>query len=499
MPENIAQPSPASRQPLTAEQIQLLRQLSEPLQRGDRNQVRNILLQNVDEFVGNSNNVIDGNEVELLRNLVYGDVGNVANRDEFRTIQQQLAYQLPQLGILRAPPGVGERRFEQEINNLVRNDRPNYNNVNFRRNLTSNQVNNIERGMATWRRNNVHNSFAMPSSSLRNIASNSAQSGLQALQNTNPSALQDLNGIPLDERQQQLRGLLHAFWTNDGSNIRFINMQELEAIRQWGIENYNGDMETFQRDFNELFARSIQEDTPFSIQLIARQWAQASGSSNFIGQGSENFRTFFDNLGTHLGQTLVNSGQVGLDGIIAAYHGQDEHAGFDNIVLRVVNGQVQIQRSISPHGNLHKVTYLFDGGEGNIESPGGGGFGSGSTIDNVQGATSPPRVEPRILQARFESLKQKINSSDLDQGIKQDITSFLNNFGSYIASSDLGGLTANLATLQGYLNNQSLPSDIKTEIRSFISQVQSFIRELQSKQTTEHAHSHDREYTHDAE
>lgn len=101
-PFNINQPQPAPRPVLNAKHTRVLQALRDggALNGNTLNVAvaRQILIANVDQFVdagGNSNNVLDGNEITFLRDLI-----NVNAGDEFVPLQQALSNSGRQLGIV---------------------------------------------------------------------------------------------------------------------------------------------------------------------------------------------------------------------------------------------------------------------------------------------------------------------------------------------------------------------------------------------------------------
>ena len=171
-----------------------------------------------------------------------------------------------------------------------------------------------------------------------------------------------------DRREDQLRGLIRHAWTNDARGYRLFSTAELGHIYNWGKENYkdaegNFDKEAFKNNFRQLFSKSIDEDTPFSKKLILQQWANAAGSSTFLGSKGEDFKDLFDSMGHGLAQDVARKTNAKPGTVLASYHGQGEHEGFDNV--QVVMGEdrkPEIKRSPSGN-NKGKIGYYFGDNE----------------------------------------------------------------------------------------------------------------------------------------
>ncbi|GEM_PF-3685052 len=463
-PFNINQPQPAPRPVLNDNHRRVLNALRDGgALNGNALNVattRQILIDNVDQFVGagsvgNRNNILDANEITFLRDLI-----NVNAGDEFVALQQALSNSARQLGIVTTTPATNEGA----VNDAVRTDVPDVNRLAGRLPGGPQTVSQIENGMQRWRLRNVGNTFSLPSGGLARAAQRALQSSRLA---DNDPKLQGLEG-----NRRDLRKILHSFWNNDRRGIKFLSIQEIGAIRQWAMTAYGAEnIGQFQQDFNELFAKSVREDTPFSMDLMARQWTQASGSSAFLGQNGSGFRGFFDNFGQSIGSAVITERGLRPGDIIAAYNGQSEHPGFDNVILKVgADGRtVEIQRSISPHGDTRKIGYVFEEGEGNIDVPPGGAFGG----VGEPGAQNPiTRLHRELTEANIEGLNELIGR--------------LPDF----ASTSIGDMTIDqlraLESLLADLNNSpQTPERIKTNIRRLQGIIQGRIRTLSSPTSSE--------------
>jgi hypothetical protein len=455
-PFNINQPQSAPRPVLNANHRRVLNALRDggALNGNTLNVAiaRQILIANVDQFVGaggNSNNVLDGDEITFLRDLI-----NVNAGDEFVPLQQALSNSGRQLGIVTTTAATNEGA----VNDAVRADAPDLNRLaGGRLGGGAQTVRQIENGMQRWRIRNAGNTFSLPSGGLARAAQRALQSSGLA---DNDPRLQGLEG-----NKRDLRRLLYAFWNNDRRGIKFLSIQEIGAIRQWAMTAYGaGNMAQFQQDFNELFAKSVQEDTPFSMDLMARQWAQASGSSAFLGQRGSEFRSFFDNFGQSIGSAVIAERGLRPGDIIAAYNGQSEHPGFDNVILRVGDDgrTVEIQRSISPHGDTRKIGYLFEEGEGSVDVLHGGAFGAGGE----PGAGNPlTRLHGELTEANIEGLNDSL----------QALSAFSDTNIGAMSIDQLRGLESLLVDLN---NNPRIPAPIKGNIRRVQATVQARIRAL---------------------
>ena len=410
-----------------------------------------ILIANVDQFVGvgNSNNVLDGNEITFLRDLI-----NVNAGDDFVALQQALSNNARQLGVVTTQPATNEGA----VNDAVRNHTPDLSRLAGTLPDGPQTVRRIENGMQRWRVRNAGNTFNLPSQGLSAAANRALQSSRLA---DNDPKLQGLEG-----NRRDLRRILYSFWNNDPRGTKVLSVQEIGAMRQWAMTAYGPDnMSQFQQDFNELFARSVREDTPFSMDLIARQWTQVSGSSAFLGQNGSGFRSFFDNFGQSIGSAVITERGLRPGDIIAAYHGQSEHPGFDNVILKVgADGRtVEIQRSISPHGDTKKIGYVFEEGAGNIDVPPQGGAFGGQT---GPGAAQHPvtQLERELREANIQGLNELIDT----------LPAF--------ASTNIDGMNIDqlraLDGLLGDLNLPQVPSPIKANIERLRGLVQARINIL---------------------
>lgn len=461
---NVTQPTPEQRPALTENHRRVLNALRAAFTGGTLNvaQAREILTQQIDQFIpiGNRNNRIDASEITFIRDLINAQLTG-EDRDTFVPLQQALAQNARQLGIVTTTSSTDESR----VNDGVRNYSPNLQNLAGNR-LPGrvNALRQIQNNMQGWRQRNAGITFNMPRSPLLNVAN----SAIQML------GLQDM------DRRSQLRALLAHFWNNDPQGIQFINIQEFEAMRQWamqeGVYGPNG-MNDFQRDFNELFIRSIRKDTPFAVDLIANQWAQSAGSSAFLGPGGESFRGFFDGLGQALANEVVSQNRLQPGQVVAGYNGQIENPGFDNILITVGNdGQARIERSVSQHGDTKKIGYHF-GQEGQPparEETTGGGFGAG--LRNVRTTSTPPPVASTTIEERLQNLHRELTHADFqgNQSTQPHISSL-----SQFTNININTLNPQeLQSLIQILNNlkvDNLPPNLTTEVDALIRSIQNLI------------------------
>lgn len=246
----------------------------------------------------------------------------------------------------------------------------------------ANTARQIDQYWQNWRAQNSGQTFSMTSQGSMNIATN---------------AINAQNLANVQDRRQQLRGMFRQFWNNDGPGIQFLSIQEIEAMRQWGLQAYGGDVQAFQNDFNQMFLQSVREDTKFSLNLMARQWAQVSGSSNFSGNGGAAFTNLFNSLGQNIGNELIRTGNFRAGDTIARFNGQAENPAFDNVIFRVgQNNQAEILRSPGQRNLANRrINYEFEaqaaggpGQDGQRPEQAGQGFGAQGPA-GAQGAQGP--------------------------------------------------------------------------------------------------------------
>ena len=400
MVDNIANPTPAQRPALTEAQKNILRDIQRNAVRNgrlDTNQAQRILLQNIDQFVGNNNMMIDGSaEVLFLRDLINGTGG-----DEFISVQNLLSENLDRLSILRRDP----ETFENDVNRRANDFSPNYDNIaGPRLDGGANSARRIDENMARWRQDNAGNTFNVPGSNALNAAN-------EALR-TSTIPQDRLNG--LTDNQAKLRKILHSFWNNDANGVKFLSLTELEALRQWGMEAYGGNMEAFQKDLNEMFVKSVKEDTSFSMELMAMQWSQAKGSSAFFGEGREGYSKMFDSLGEAIANDVIKTKGLKKGDTVTAYNGQKENPGFDNVVIKVgEDGKAKIEVSKSQYGDVKKIGYIFDKSSRAGAPPAGGGFGAGGV--QAPGQAAPPANVNRDLKDIDKNIGEVKNELDVHQ------------------------------------------------------------------------------------
>lgn len=319
-------------------------------------------------------------------------------------------------------------------------------------------IKNIQNARSNWRVGNAGNTFAIDSKDLK--------SRVDAIANRPDLAGKD---IPT-----KLRAVLKEFWNNDGANVKFISVQELEAIRAWGESLAGKDKDDFMKNFKEQFLISVKEDTPFSVELMARQWTEIMGSSKFTGKDSEKFVDFFKDFGKGIAQGVVASKPAGTfkaGDTIAAFNGKNEHKGFDNVLFKVgADGTaIDIDISKSSMGDMFKIGYDF-GGKGAID-PAGGFGGDGGPIKKLK-EKGVKAVNDGIGDVNTE--KGKIANADAKkkaEGINIPVIT---------DTSSLADLTKLKGSLQSLAGIADIGDGLKTKITNLLKLVEELIKEREA-------------------
>lgn len=283
------------------------------------------------------------------------------------------------------------------------------------------------------------------------------------------------------EKLQGLRNVFHEFWNNDGKCIKFIDMQnEIPAIAAYakahGIST---------EDVGRVFMQSVKEDTPFSMDLMARQWAQIAGSSAFKGNNSSGFTTFFNDFGTQIANGVIDQRGLKPGQVVASFEGKSENASFDNVLITVgSNGRANIQGLSTNADALNmpgRIFYDFDGNTSGTTSSDvssstttgspNGAFGDNGTVP-VPG-TSPPKsnTEADKIKKDLEALKSKV----LKENAKE-ASPILESIGTPdLKSMDTAALGSLIDRLTDLLSIKGLSPGLVAEIRAMINRIRVFM------------------------
>lgn len=418
----LTNPSPIQRN-LTVEQKAVLQALKAKIQNRElkKDDVEKVLKEKVAGKGGNANAIDTPDEIQFVRDLFTAS----GAEDDLKPVQEALRRVAPQLKIFGTTP-------EGEVNEAVKGfgfdgDNMNYGALAGRLPGGAQSARDIESRMQRWRVRNAGNTFDMPSQALLEAAEKASQARISS---------DKLNGLETTN-QKQLRAILHTFWNNDGQGLQNISMQELEAIHQWGLAHYE-DQEQFRQDFAKIFLKSVAEDTHFNVELMARQFIQALGSSAFFGDGGEDFKNFLANSTTDLGNYLIRTNKLRHGELIAAFNGQAEHPGFDNVVLQVNDGSAEIKISPSATGDAQKIGYQF----------GKGG--------KVQLQAQPIAGQPQEGKIQVPPPQAKLDENKANEliGLLQALGSRLQH--SYESGADARNLAADITSLVSLVNSGKL-------------------------------------------
>ncbi len=446
------------KKPLTADQTKVLTKLKDEALKADKtldvDKAKAILKTNVTGLTaGKDDAFIDSEqENEFLSALLNADVG-----DEFKPLQEQLTSALKgdKLDLFKKPLGPAADKDKKvddgsvEYEKKIAGSEPLEDKDPARPTpaVKAPVIESIQSARKVWRTENVKNTFAVNSKDLKAQAAEIA------------------NAIGGADKAKQIRGILNKFWNNDGANVKFISIHELEAIRAWGEEAYvaaGKTKEDFYKDFKEQFLKSVKEDTPFSVDLMARQWTELMGSSKFVGGQSTEFKTFFTEFGKGIAQGVVDSKPAGTfkaGDTIAAFNGKAEHPGFDNVSFTVGAAGIELNISKSSMGDVFKIAYDFDGAGAAGGAGGLGGPGAGKPLPNDK--VDKVNEEIKALKAEKDKFP---DANKKAVGDLPDVT----------ADMSLDNLKALAGTLADLL--KVAPDGVKAKVTSLIGLVNELVK-----------------------
>lgn len=289
-----------------------------------------------------------------------------------------------------------------------------------------------------------------------------------------PAGLGEANTAKL----QGLRNVFHEFWNNDGKCIKFIDMKnEIPAIAAYAKEHGIS-----TEDVGKVFMQSVKEDTPFSMALMSRQWAQIAGSSAFKGNNSGDFTSFFNNFGTQIANGAIRDGGLKKGDVVASFEGKAENASFDNVLITVGEDGQALIKGLSTNADALKMSgrifYDFDGnaGSGDVSSSTTTGSPNGAFGDNgttpVPGQGAP--VNQKQLETNIKSLKTEVEKLKMQAQLDDVKTPVLDKFASIgdLSLGDLKSLLSEVVSLKDRIPSQfkGLIGDIISNLTSLIGQ-----------------------------